>query len=323
MVIPSNPVQALIEILEALRLAKYLSVAVFTFILYDIALTYGREVQLIWGSRWTLVRVLFTITRYFVPCVLILNISSILHPHVSAKVCRVEMRVLAAACLFCNAVMMCILLLRVWAIWDRNTWVLLVLGLVFASSQLPALLIGQTFKQLEFIENPLPGLLTGCVVTPASYNSTHWVQLFVSSLAYESILFLLTVARAWSLNRRGVGTPIMALLTRDGAWYFLVVIVSVGLAALGTLIPETQIAALSSQYYLGIMACTCCRLLLRLREFYAPTNRSAGDEGLSPGYDDISLHQYSLRPGIHAPLPCTPSAISSAHRYNVPPSFIA
>ncbi|KDN40830.1 hypothetical protein RSAG8_07848, partial [Rhizoctonia solani AG-8 WAC10335] len=76
--------------------------------------------------------------------------------------------------------------------------------------------------------------------TSSSSASTHWVQLFISSLTYESTLFLLTVARAWSLNRSGVGTPIMALLTRDGAWYFLVAIVSVGLTAAGSSIPKVS-----------------------------------------------------------------------------------
>ncbi|CAE6478438.1 unnamed protein product [Rhizoctonia solani] len=121
--------------------------------------------------------------------------------------------------------MMCILLLRVWALWGRKPWMLIALLLVFASSQLPpALLVGKTIQKLEVIDNPLPGLLTGCVTTSSSSASAHWVQLFISSLTYESTLFLLTLVRAWSLNRRGAGTPIMTLMTRDGAWYFLVVI---------------------------------------------------------------------------------------------------
>ncbi|KDN40831.1 hypothetical protein RSAG8_07849, partial [Rhizoctonia solani AG-8 WAC10335] len=66
----ANPMQSLIEALEALKLAKYLIVVVFTFFMYDIVLTYSREIQLIWGSRWTFVRILFTIARYLVPCIL-------------------------------------------------------------------------------------------------------------------------------------------------------------------------------------------------------------------------------------------------------------
>ncbi|KAJ1308560.1 hypothetical protein OPQ81_004259 [Rhizoctonia solani] len=259
--IPANSIQPLIEALEALRLTKYLIVVVFTFLMYDIVLTYSREVQLIWGSRWTFVRVLFTIARYLTPCILIMNISFTFHPNLPAQALG-------------------ILLLRVWALWGRKPWMLAILLLVFASSQLPpALLIGKTIQKLEVIDNPLPGLLTGCVTTSSSSASTHWVQLFISSLTYESTLFLLTLARAWSLNTRGVGTPIMTLLTRDGAWYFLVVIVSVSLTAVGTSVPKTQMAALLSQFFVAMISCTCCRLLLRLRGFYTPTDQVTRSEG--------------------------------------------
>ncbi|KAH7343887.1 hypothetical protein B0J17DRAFT_714042 [Rhizoctonia solani] len=264
----TNPVQSLIDALEALRLAKYLIVVVFTFSIYDIVLTYSREVQLIWGSRWTFVRILFTIARYLVPCILITNILFTFHPNLSAQLP-------------------------------------------------PALLIGKTIQKLDVIDNPLPGLLTGCVTTSSSSASVHWVQLFISSLAYESTLFLLTVARAWSLNRRGVGTPIMTLLTRDGAWYFLVVIVFVGLTAAGTLIPQTQMAALLSQSFVAVISCTCCRLLLRLRGFYTPTDQSTRSEGVTHSQQDgISMRRYTSRRNEHiAPFP-VPSSPSFDHTFS-------
>ncbi|KAG8702833.1 hypothetical protein FRC09_004509 [Ceratobasidium sp. 395] len=249
-----NPIEALKSSLEALALAKCMMVAAFTFLMYDIALTYRREVQLIWGSRWTFVRVLFTITRYFVPCVLMVNIYYAFHPKLTAKDpsyrCKIELRVMTATVIFSNAAMMGILLLRVWAIWGRKFWMLGVLLLVFASSQLPpAILIGGELQKLTPIDNPFPGVLTGCVVTSQSDLKANWVHLYISSLTYESVLFLLTLVRAWILNKRGTGTPIMTLLTRDGAWYFLVVIASVSLTAIGTSVPKTQAAALMSDNY--------------------------------------------------------------------------
>ncbi|CAE7224110.1 unnamed protein product [Rhizoctonia solani] len=284
-----NPIQSLIEALEALRLAKYLIVAVFAFSIYDIVLTYSREVQHIWGSRWTLVRILFTIARYLVPCILMhtsitglgLMGSKVWHPDDLISIIRLTESI-------------------------YRLWMLAILLLVFASSQFPpALLIGKTIQKLEVIDNPLPGLLTGCVTTSSSSASTRWVQLFFSSLTYESTLFLLTVARAWSLNRRGVGTPIMILLTRDGAWYFLVAIASVGLTAAGTSIPKTQMAALLSQFFIAMMSCTCCRLLLRLRGFYTPTDQSTRSEGMSHSQQDgISMQCYTPRQNKHlAPFP--------------------
>ncbi|KAG8762180.1 hypothetical protein FRC12_009154 [Ceratobasidium sp. 428] len=200
---------------------------------------------------------------------------------------------MTAAVIFSNAVMMSILLLRVWAIWGRKFWMLGILLLVFASSQLPpAILIGGELQKLTPIDNPFPGVLTGCVVTSQSGLKSNWVHLYISSLTYESVLFLLTLVRAWILNKRGIGTPIMTLLTRDGAWYFLVVIASVSLTAIGTSVPKTQAAALMSEFFTAIMACICSRLLLRLRGFYAPTDQSTGREVILLN-EDISMRPYT------------------------------
>ncbi|KAF8607687.1 hypothetical protein BDV93DRAFT_276329 [Ceratobasidium sp. AG-I] len=258
--IPVNPIQLLAESLESLSVAKYTIVATLAFLIYDMLLTYNWEVQYVWGSRWTFVRVLFTITRYFVPCVLI---------------CRAEIKVMAATGIFCYSTMMCVLLVRVWTIWGRRKRILAALLVVFASSQLPpAILIGNAIQQLEIIDNPLPGLITGCVSTSATGTFTHWAHLFISGLTYESTLFVLTLIQSWQLSRSGV-VPILTLLTRDGAWYFLVAIGSVGLTAVGTSIPKTQTAALLSNFFIAATSCTCCRLLLRLRGFCAHNNVSA------------------------------------------------
>ncbi|KAG8692101.1 hypothetical protein FRC09_011455 [Ceratobasidium sp. 395] len=255
-----NPVEALKSSLEALALAKCMMVAAFTFLMYDIALTYRREVQLIWGSRWTFVRVLFTITRYFVPCVLMFNIYYAFHPRLTAKVYFYSGSGLYG-------------------------------GEIFASSQLPpAILIGGELQKFTPIDNPC--VLTGCVVTSQSGLKSNWVHLYISSLTYESVLFLLTLVRAWILNKRGTGTPIMTLLTRDGAWYFLVVIASVSLTAIGTSVPKTQAAALMSDNYgMHLLPIGVLRLL-RLRGFYAPTDQSTGREVILLN-EDISMRPYT------------------------------
>ncbi|KAF8608051.1 hypothetical protein BDV93DRAFT_551918 [Ceratobasidium sp. AG-I] len=314
--IPANPIQMLVDGLEALRLAKYMILAAFTLVIYDIIITYGREVQHIWGSRWTFIRAMFSITRYFVPIIMLVNLCCI---HLSSKrtiqrvrnyfPCRMEMRFMATTGIFANAVMMSILLARVWAMWGRQRWMLGVLLAVFMGSQLPpAILVGREVAKIQVIDNPLPSVLTGCVATSASSASAHWVHLFITSLTYESTLFLFTLAQAWNMSRRGVGTPIMTLLTRDGAWYFLVVIGSVSLTAIGTSVPKTQSAALLSQFFIAITSCTCCRLLLRLRGFYTPTDQSTGTEGAvrsRSNTGEISMNRYpsrktgvGARPGI-------------------------
>ncbi|KAG8715838.1 hypothetical protein FRC08_010106 [Ceratobasidium sp. 394] len=52
----------------------------------------------------------------------------------------------------------------------------------------------------------------------------------------------------------------MTMLTRDGAWYFLVTMVSVSLTTVGTSLPKTEVAAHLSLFFIAIMASTGSRL---------------------------------------------------------------
>ncbi|KAG9087643.1 hypothetical protein FS749_002768 [Ceratobasidium sp. UAMH 11750] len=205
--IPQDPVAALKTYLEVVTPAKYLMVATFTLFIYDMILTFRSEVRLIWGSRWTLVRVLFTLVRYFTPCFLL---------------CEVEIKLLAAVAMFCNSVALCILGLRVWAIWDQKLWMLALLSVIFLGSVLsPSTLVGREVQKLVVIDNPLPGILTGCTIEYQFGLSTKWARFYVCSLIYDSSLLMLTLLKAWILRKGGVRIPIMTQLTRDGAWYFL------------------------------------------------------------------------------------------------------
>ncbi|KAG8745554.1 hypothetical protein FRC10_007732 [Ceratobasidium sp. 414] len=257
---PQNPVEALKEYLEALTLAKYLMVAACTLLIYDM-----------------------------------INFQPRLTAKLSLPRCEAEIRVIAALGIFSNSVMMCILGLRVWAIWGREYWMLAILSLIFLSSNLPpAILIGGEIQKLIVIDNPLPGILTGCVVIYQSNLGANWVRLYVCVLIYDSALFVLTLLRAWILHRRGVGTPIMALLTWDGAWYFLVTVVSVSLTIVGTSLRKTEAAALLSLFFIAIMASAGSRLLLRLRGFYEPTDQGSRREWIQQS-GDIAMRDYSSR----------------------------
>jgi len=49
---------------EAQRQVGYCQVAALTFYAYDLITTFDQEVQHIWGSRWSSVKVLYFVIRY-------------------------------------------------------------------------------------------------------------------------------------------------------------------------------------------------------------------------------------------------------------------
>ncbi|GAB1524918.1 hypothetical protein RhiTH_008074 [Rhizoctonia solani] len=258
--IPANPIQTLVEALEMLRLAKYFIVAVITFLVYDIVLTYSREVRE-YPSRIEKVQcnpffagsarvgisldacasavhdcsILGTLYLNYEPLMLVrkpspwTSLTSALS-HLSSEFISSGVRIHSPVFVFGGIDPPATDLRQL-----NNDVYPLVTGLGFMGAK--AMDVDRLALSLRKLTTPssfargedntktgVPGLLTGCVTTSSSSASAHWVQLFISSLTYESTLFLLTLVRAWSLNRRGAGTPIMTLMTRDGAWYFLVVI---------------------------------------------------------------------------------------------------
>ncbi|KAJ8583829.1 hypothetical protein M405DRAFT_866718 [Rhizopogon salebrosus TDB-379] len=47
-----------------LQTAQYVTVGAMAVAIYDYCLTIAAEVKLVWGQRWTVIRVIFTLARY-------------------------------------------------------------------------------------------------------------------------------------------------------------------------------------------------------------------------------------------------------------------
>ncbi|KAG2033648.1 hypothetical protein BDR03DRAFT_661180 [Suillus americanus] len=52
-------------VINAYRVSSYFLVAAFVGVVYDWALTFGQEVELVWRQRWSLMTVLYLSVRYF------------------------------------------------------------------------------------------------------------------------------------------------------------------------------------------------------------------------------------------------------------------
>ncbi|KAG2139205.1 uncharacterized protein EDB93DRAFT_705731 [Suillus bovinus] len=61
-IVPGDPI--LWPTINAYRFSSYFSVAAFVVMIYDLALTFGKEVELVWMQHWTLMTVLYLSVRY-------------------------------------------------------------------------------------------------------------------------------------------------------------------------------------------------------------------------------------------------------------------
>jgi hypothetical protein len=52
-------------VIDAYRFYSYFVVAAFVIVVYDWALIFGQEVELVWKQRWSLMTVMYLGLRYF------------------------------------------------------------------------------------------------------------------------------------------------------------------------------------------------------------------------------------------------------------------
>jgi len=56
---------ALLVAVQQTQIVNYIEVSAVAWLLYDMCLTFGRELKLIWKSKWSFVKVLYILSRYY------------------------------------------------------------------------------------------------------------------------------------------------------------------------------------------------------------------------------------------------------------------
>ncbi|KAF8482251.1 hypothetical protein JB92DRAFT_3036451 [Gautieria morchelliformis] len=213
----------------------YTYVSCLALLFYEHLLTLGDEVRLYFSrpatsSRQLLAGFLFFVTRYFVP----IN-SSVITASVTTK--WGEAVCLVPTGSFCNTVgplqfanftvvgiaSSILLLLRVYALYNRHKWTL-----GYLSSIVVIQLAVSTFVYAFPGHGPLPmpsidlPVFQGCLYLPSSSLNAP----FVLELTYDVSIVALIMAKSWkerSLNGLMDQGGILRMIVKDGIIYFLVI----------------------------------------------------------------------------------------------------
>ncbi|KAF8835905.1 hypothetical protein BDN67DRAFT_378275 [Paxillus ammoniavirescens] len=119
-----------------LQVSKYLNVAAVAAFLFDYCLTFSSEVHHVWGKKWEITRIVFTISRYL-PFV-----ASAMTCVLYGNNCGAYNYVLHVIYNFCVVSAEVILILRTYALWGRKRWVLAILIPLAVTCIIAATLVG-------------------------------------------------------------------------------------------------------------------------------------------------------------------------------------
>ncbi|KAF8495004.1 hypothetical protein JB92DRAFT_2748461, partial [Gautieria morchelliformis] len=155
------------------------------------------QVQFVWKQSLSGATILFAINRYITPLKFVVEVVAFHSPAWSKNVL--------------------IMMLRVYAIWERNRRILAVLGFLWVT-QVAFCTMALVYSQRV----PLPPVLVGCILTGSIARGNLFTPFWIMPLITDSAVFLLTLWRTQKHSRRhGNKMPLFHVLQRDGALYFL------------------------------------------------------------------------------------------------------
>lgn len=259
-----EPEFSLATLTSAARAVNYSMFASLAFLFYDHVLSFDAEKEYIWNQRLSFGKVLFILNRYFGPLTIMINIFVYTSKSVTVKFCEGfhwwETTSEAIAVLTAEV----ILVTRIYAVYDRNKKLLIILAGCFLA-EIASTLVLVDLGLPRGIPRPYSEL-SGCYVTnpPALYFMT-WIP----ALTFETFLCLLMLYKAWMTYKGEHTSSLLRLIIRDSILYFLTMFV--------TLLVNCLIWAFGSENILEIalgwavaMPCTLgSRLLLNMRARYS------------------------------------------------------
>ncbi|KAI0064839.1 hypothetical protein BV25DRAFT_1822576 [Artomyces pyxidatus] len=196
------------------NLVPYSVAAIGALLVYDYLCTLDQEVEHVWSGTWTVGKALFILNRYppFVDTFISLKL---LTSGGTPEDCRRQF--IAVTWLISSGVIVSelILMLRTYAIWERQRWVLILLSTAAAVLYIPALVVTQ-METKSFIFASTPPGETGCSLQHASaIIFLAYVLLLIS----ETLIFTLTVIKAVQHLKR-TRSPMVVTLYRDGVLFY-------------------------------------------------------------------------------------------------------
>ncbi|KDR72731.1 hypothetical protein GALMADRAFT_252945 [Galerina marginata CBS 339.88] len=257
--------EALIEALYGVAFVSKGEVAAAALYLWDYLLTVGMEIELVWTSRWNVIKVLFLVQRYL-PLLdtCILTLYRDLQPGRTGNGCTVIEMATGFMYVGGYVVAEALLTFRVWALWERSRTLAFILPVAFAVCWAPAFVVMYYFQQsLRFSPAPIPGV-PGCFVIAASeILKWCWVSLIIWN-AFTLFLMLIPGMRHYRSQLHS--SLLYSVVYRDGTFYFffLFVLSIINIVLTVTVVPTKRFFISSLERCLHSMLAS--RVILHMRD---------------------------------------------------------
>ncbi|RPD65341.1 hypothetical protein L226DRAFT_531073 [Lentinus tigrinus ALCF2SS1-7] len=248
---------------EHLMAAKMFSLASCVMLFYDIAITFGDEVERIWKQRFTGATVLWFLNRYLSPLGYIVIIVAFHDPSWSKTACQRYVLYPEILKIFTATAVGVIFILRLYSIYSKSRAVLYGFSMLLVTE-----LAVKIWAFTDGVMLQLPPGFVGCILTGRSSPGDRIIYTWVAELVFDSAVFFATLYRTIQLYRRTIIGEALSLITvimRDGIMYFAAIFVSNLVTVLIFVFAPNDLKVINASFSTLITSLMVSRLMLNLR----------------------------------------------------------
>ncbi|KAH7930612.1 hypothetical protein BV22DRAFT_1000304 [Leucogyrophana mollusca] len=242
----------------------------YAVVLWDWVISLPREWRFIWRTHWTPVKIAYLFCRYWVIAVVpyLLFAFVVSHPK---EVCEKIYKVPVALATWNQVGSESVLLIRTYAFFNRNNYVLA--ALISALAGVVAYQLYVDTSQMILLEFVTPPFDVGPCFPASKPHSAHLLGFFIAPLLFDTIVTSMTVWKAFAIRRRsgGPSSKLIQTFLREGVFYYILISIANLINGIFYLQPRQVISAINIPLSVMMAPVLACRLILDLRERGAET----------------------------------------------------
>ncbi|KAI0937193.1 hypothetical protein AcV5_005150 [Taiwanofungus camphoratus] len=264
-------------------MTAYQSPAMYAIVVWDWVLALPREVRFIWKTSWTPVKMAYLFCRYWVLIVVPYLLWAFCSNH-PLSTCQRIYKIPVSLAMWNQVSAETILLIRTYAFFNRNNYVLAVL--VTALCGLISYQLYVASSQMLLLPFVTPPFDVGPCFPMSRPHSADLLGFFIAPLMYDTVVTIMTIGKAIAIRRRsgGPSSRLVQTFLREGIFYYMLISIANLVNGIFYLQPKQVMSAICIPLSVMLGPVLACRLILDLRERGSETvSQSAGTIAFTAG----------------------------------------
>ncbi|KIK70668.1 hypothetical protein GYMLUDRAFT_150251 [Collybiopsis luxurians FD-317 M1] len=248
-------------------------------VIWDWLVSLPREWRFVWKTHWTPVKIAYLFCRYWVIAVVPYLLYAFVSDH-SRETCEKIYRIPVALAMWNQVGSESVLLIRTYAFFNRNIYVLWFLLAAIGGVVAYQLYVDTTqMLLLPFV----PPSENGPCFPMSKPHSAHLLGFFIAPLLFDTVVTFMTVIKAIAIRRRngGPNSRLIQTFLREGVFYYILISIANLINGIFYLQPRQVISAINIPLSVMMAPVLACRLILDLRERGSETVSHSDGTGLA------------------------------------------